>query len=281
MTPGAGAHDRRTRPRVAAAAQDERVPLPELPDPRANPVAIRRDLPRDGRPRHEEHALPAVFPFLLAQVSHLPREEGVLAPDRAEEHRRRVRARGHRVEDGVPPRRVDILRFVRDEDQAGGLAARVRQRGGGEKRHGRLADTHRGVAGARGPGERLLIRQQALEQPIAGEHRLRPQGRRDHDERTVLVHGAREDEHQQLRQHLVLPGLAGEDDRELVTPAVEDAARDRARRLQLVRAHGVVRHERMREGADIAQNRRRERDLLAHQLTQRASISTRMLPMTR
>ena len=76
-----------------------------------------------------------------------------------------------------------------------------------------------------GPRGRLqyLVAPKALEEAVAGEHCLRLERRRGDDDRPRVVHDAREGEHQELRQHLVLAGLAGEDDRVLVATARENA----------------------------------------------------------
>jgi hypothetical protein len=107
---------------------DERVVEAKLRDPRPHPLAVGRNLRRHHLPRNPPDPPRAVGRFLRLEKRQLPRQQRLPAPDRAAENRRRIRRRRHRVEHCVPRGRVDVLRFVRDQQQIGRLAARVRPR---------------------------------------------------------------------------------------------------------------------------------------------------------
>jgi len=145
--------------------------------------------------------LPPVRPFERAQMAHLPRQQRPIGPDGAAEHGGGVRGGGHRIEDRVPPLRIDILRLVADEQQGGGLAAHIRLRPRREEARRRPAQAH-DVARLRCRARREAARQvvvQAIEEPGTGDQTLRAIGRRGDDDRAARAPVRRQQIGQQLR----------------------------------------------------------------------------------
>ena len=119
-------------------------------------------------------------------------------------------ARRHRVEPGIPDRRVDVLRFVGHQQQRRRLPARVGPLVGREEpRRGLPHFDDVAVAGAHLPhGQRRAL--QPIEHPVAGDVGLRGARRRRHDDRAAGDLVARQQPGDQLGQQSRLCPPAGE-----------------------------------------------------------------------
>ncbi len=230
---------------------DERVSLAELVDSRPDPVAIGGEIAGDGFPRHHPDTLPAIGGFHAAQMAHLTREQGRLAPDRPHEQGRRIGAGRHRIEDGIPDSRLDILGLVGDEQEIGRLPAGIRLGCGGDEPRPGLPELDRRAVHRRDqrPGE--LVTEQPVPQAIAGQDRLWTEGRRGDDRRPTIAGALQQQKGEQLGQHLVLARLPAEHDRELVAPSPGDASQDRPRRRKLVGTEPMGRQQRRGEGIEV------------------------------
>ncbi len=186
---------------------------------------------------------------------HLPVQQPVAVPDGPHEDRRGVRARRHRVEAGVPDRRVDVLRLVGHQQQRGGLPARIGALVGREEAGRGLADLDDvAVSGAHlAHGQRRAL--QPIEHPVAGDVGLRGARRRRDDDRAAGVLVAGQQPGDELGQRLVFAGLPGEDDGELPAETARDALGDGPGRAELVAAQPVRRQEHAGVVADVVQQR--------------------------
>lgn len=119
---------------------DERVPLTELGDPVLDPIAVPGNMLRDLLPRNHEQPRFAGLGAFLADVAHLPGEQGLVGPGGAHEEGGRVGAGRHRIEDRIPNAGIDILRLVRNQQQIGCLAADIGIGIGREEAGGGIAD---------------------------------------------------------------------------------------------------------------------------------------------
>lgn len=193
-------------------------------------------------PRHEPDTLPAIEGLKFPQMSHLPREEGRLAPDGAHEQGGGVGAGRHWVEHGIPHGGIDILRLVGDQQEVGGLAAGMGTGRRRNKRGPRLTEPHRVVNRAHHRfGQR--VGEQAVAQSIPRNRRLRLESWRGDDYRATEVRPPQEQDREHLGEHFVLACLAAEDGRELVASLTLDALQDRFRRRQLISAQGTIRQQ--------------------------------------
>ncbi len=144
------------------------------PVPRIWAVPLRPPATARARPAADSASL------LLFEKAHLAVEQRRLVPRRAEKERRRIGAGGHRIENRVPDLGGDVLGLVGDEQQAGGLAARIGIGIGGDEADGCLAEFDDGAI------PRLNVPGQQVPQPgdeaIARDRGLRPDGRRGDDD---------------------------------------------------------------------------------------------------
>jgi hypothetical protein len=175
----------------------------------------------------DKYALEAVLLLPLKGEAFLALEEGVGSPGSAGEETGGVACGGHGGEAPVIDGAGDVLGFVDDEEAVGGGTDDI---GGGVT--GEVGDAGEAVAvdvsmlavEARFVEEATL--KGALFEAVHGVNGLGVEGGLDADDGAADLAQAGEEEEDEVRDHLVLAGLAGKEDDEGFTVAGEDGAGD-------------------------------------------------------
>ena len=222
-------------------------------------VRTRDLLPADLVVQGQEVAVGDAGPADVACAvgGHGPVEQGAAVPRCAEEDRGRAGRGGHGAELAVEPLPVDLLRFLGNEREGGGVAGDVRLRRRAEE--GRAGAPHRHRL-PRQPRPRDVAhegvggRQRAADAGDA-DLGLRRHRRRAQDDRAAGAGVGAQQVRDEHGGEFVLPGLAGEEHREGLAAQPRHPPRERAKHTRLVRPqrdihsrHGSQRRERRATG---------------------------------